>query len=362
MALATTGITTSLVGTTLGTSSRNVSALCTNGNINKWSKKKPVELNTATPNRSGDWYIGDNGCCGFDIDSIYFNTIDALITAYKNGTTYRYKVPTGYKRLADFGGYEHKAQSPNWGVNIEGMIYADTPSSFFNVIVDWNSNVNTSTNITLSELVPNNLVSVKDCYFGIIMVVGNNRYVKTNPNKIGANGLNYNYGNNNVTVYQTDISAIGTYSVYPAIFTLPYTSFTSNMQGTKFIAIPPAHSGTFQTVTSIKASPFTGQIAWMYAYYSQGAKLTVGGTLSYNKSYEGNNVIITVGKTVNGVDSTLKTTTEKLTKGGSNGDNYNTMDFEYSLTQATSSNTIYWMKATLSNYTTTIQCEEPSPL
>ena len=48
MALPTTGISTSLVGTTLGTSSRDVGTLCTHTSINKWSKWKPIRYNTVS--------------------------------------------------------------------------------------------------------------------------------------------------------------------------------------------------------------------------------------------------------------------------------------------------------------------------
>ena len=45
MALETTNISTTWVGTTLGTSSRDVGTLCTHASINKWSKWKPIRLN-----------------------------------------------------------------------------------------------------------------------------------------------------------------------------------------------------------------------------------------------------------------------------------------------------------------------------
>ena len=45
MALGTTNISTTLVGTTLGTSSRDVGTLCKHASINKWSKWKPIRLN-----------------------------------------------------------------------------------------------------------------------------------------------------------------------------------------------------------------------------------------------------------------------------------------------------------------------------
>lgn len=44
MALASSGITTSLVGNTLGISNRNVGGLCTSSNVNPWSKWKPIHI------------------------------------------------------------------------------------------------------------------------------------------------------------------------------------------------------------------------------------------------------------------------------------------------------------------------------
>ena len=48
MALASSGITTSLVGNTLGISNRNVGGLCTSSNVNPWSKWKPIHSTVST--------------------------------------------------------------------------------------------------------------------------------------------------------------------------------------------------------------------------------------------------------------------------------------------------------------------------
>ena len=48
MALSSTGITTSLVGNAIGSSSRNVGALCSSSLINEWSKWKPISSNVGT--------------------------------------------------------------------------------------------------------------------------------------------------------------------------------------------------------------------------------------------------------------------------------------------------------------------------
>ena len=67
MALGTTNISTTLVGTTLGTSSRDVGTLCTHPNINPWSKWKPISY---WSNSGIDNNILKNRCNGFIVDQI----------------------------------------------------------------------------------------------------------------------------------------------------------------------------------------------------------------------------------------------------------------------------------------------------
>lgn len=359
MALATTGITTSAVGNALGTSSRSVSALCTHSNINKWSKKKPVEISSATPNRSSNWYIGDNGCCGFKQDTIYFTNVGALITAYNNNATYQYQPPTGYKRLADFGGYEHNAKCPIYSVDVEGIIYADSTSSNIAVTVNMNTDVNTNTNLLLNDLIPSNLVDVDEAYFGCIISYGGRYYIKTNSEKIGStDALNFYY----VEVKGSEFSTVGTHKIYPVISTKPYTSLTTSMSGTRFIAIPKGTGGTFETSFTVQSSSMAGSIVWYNAWYSQAAKLTMGGTLSYKKSFEGSSVGLVFYKTVNGTRKSVGNRTITLSHTGTNGSEAYTMDFEYKFTQSTESGSIYYIDATLGTYTVTAECDEGNPL
>lgn len=359
MALATTGITTSMVGSTLGTTSRNVSTLCTHSNINKWSKYKPVQINSAAPNRSSNWYTSDDGLCGFKTDSIIFGSADSLISAYNNKTTYQYQPPTGYKRLADFGGYDHAAKSPVYAVEVEGIIYKDTTSSYINMICQTNDV--TSTNLQMSDILPAGTAFVSDCYFGVVVKVGNVNYYKTNKNKVGSSGLSSLNGNNNVEIYGSELSTVGTYSIYPAIFNLPYTSFTSNASGTKFIAIAPPSSNIFQTSFSVKNSAYDSQIWWASAWYSQAAKLTMGGTIGYNARYEGSNITVTYWKKYRGTRTEFVSHTVKLTKSYSSGDN-NYMDIEYTRNAASESGVVYGITARLSTYRTETQCEDMGQL
>ena len=94
MELGTTNISTDLVGTTLGTSSRDVGTLCRHSAINMWSRYKPVNGEYLHPT------------CGFIITS----TTDQRPNALRN-YVWAYDNPTEAKnsefRLGDFRGYDH---------------------------------------------------------------------------------------------------------------------------------------------------------------------------------------------------------------------------------------------------------------
>ncbi len=107
MALPNTGITTSMVGAAIGSSSRDVGALCTHLNVNKWSRHKPV--------------------MGVDLEfpvnipsSLIVQTQDSYVDFDENGNIiippFIYKRPTGGVnspyRLGDFRGYNHQAEYP----------------------------------------------------------------------------------------------------------------------------------------------------------------------------------------------------------------------------------------------------------
>ena len=137
MALPNTNITTTLVGQTLGTSSRDVGTLCTHPNINKWSKYKPVPNNelfftgrddnnaSGRPNWQGmdtikllstSPLISGIQSCGLWIPQLNQYTtwgdvkvaMDEIILNYNwNRSMTQEHFPNFPKRLGDFRGYEH---------------------------------------------------------------------------------------------------------------------------------------------------------------------------------------------------------------------------------------------------------------
>lgn len=110
MALPNSNISTSLVGNTIGSGSRDVGTLCTHPDINKWSKWKPVVSNKVTGMTAQD--MADSQ---FGLSIPFFSSRADLISFYTStpAGTWAYAKPTGGAsspyRLGDFRNYEHAA-------------------------------------------------------------------------------------------------------------------------------------------------------------------------------------------------------------------------------------------------------------
>ena len=122
-ALPNTNITTTLVGQTLGTSSRDVGTLCTHPNINKWSKWKPVRFDKVTgltlPElKSVNYGIGINN----------YSSVDNVKSAYANEiSVWTYLRPRGgqineFYRLGDFRNYNHSASEIVGGSSVTSNV------------------------------------------------------------------------------------------------------------------------------------------------------------------------------------------------------------------------------------------------
>jgi hypothetical protein len=107
MALPTNGITTSLVGQAIGTSSRKVNTLCSHSNINKWSRWKPIPLAKVTGITDLD--LIENG---FGLTYQWATNINSVLGVQG----FEYVKPQGGAtspfRLGDFRKYNHDAIIP----------------------------------------------------------------------------------------------------------------------------------------------------------------------------------------------------------------------------------------------------------
>lgn len=115
MALPDSNISTSLVGSTLGTSSRDVGTLCTHPSINKWSRWKPIRASKLTGITESDIIAAS---CGLNRNS------QTQTIAYRTPRGGDYSTPE-YYRLGDFRNYNHLATPP---VNVEIVSVMVLPS------------------------------------------------------------------------------------------------------------------------------------------------------------------------------------------------------------------------------------------
>lgn len=106
MALPSDKITTTLVGQTLGTSSRDVGTLCTHPNVNRWSKRKPVNHSSVVGLTEAQFSALKYGINIFELSS--------TVGPSYNIANWNYNKPTSLnpKRLGDFRLYEHNAPVP----------------------------------------------------------------------------------------------------------------------------------------------------------------------------------------------------------------------------------------------------------
>jgi hypothetical protein len=106
MALPSTGITTSMVGTALGSASRNVGALCVHSSVNKWSKRKPINHSSVEGLTEEQFALLKYGINIFELSSTVGPTYNARNWAYNKPST------LSPKRIGDFRKYEHNAPVP----------------------------------------------------------------------------------------------------------------------------------------------------------------------------------------------------------------------------------------------------------
>ena len=126
MALGTTNISTTLVGTTLSTSSRDVGTLCTHSAINKWSKCKPIRSS-----KLGGILQSDLQTANWGISAPSYSSLTSLFAAYHaipaGEADWIYLKPRGGVsepyRIGDFRSYDHSAPATVGDTTIKSKIF-----------------------------------------------------------------------------------------------------------------------------------------------------------------------------------------------------------------------------------------------
>ena len=209
MALPNSNISTTLVGTTLGSGSRDVGTLCTHPNINKWSRWKPIRMNKQIGITIDDIQNSRGG-----LDFIEFNTLVDLLNFYRGneGYSFVYLKPRGdayneFYRIGDFRNYDHTAF--RWYIlgGKRDIYFTSDPVA---QIFLQSEGVNPDYNLNWAS------VSMLDHYYGAFFV----------PSGSSANiyvGLSdIPFSNTSVSSYMADVPILGltdgTYQVYSFIY------------------------------------------------------------------------------------------------------------------------------------------------
>lgn len=295
--------------------------------LNKWAKYKPViYYNQSFLDDDRRWKGGD-GLCGFTRESIVFNSVNDLVTAYKNGATFVYDIPSGGvaepMRLGDFRGYCTDAQAPIWDFYING---AFTSSGANTETIDCELVTNspdTSIELLLSDFAPSGS-NVADWYFGAVFELNTGTLVtKSSTTKIGSSS-SLSAEARIFSVSKSDLGTFASFKAYPCL-----CQYSDNNHGL-VMALPCAAAGGEFSSGGVSGSiqqtvPSVGWVGNTYAY--RNTFMSFRGVLGYPKSLEGTKVSITINAIKSGtITRTYGDENFTLSKTSQNGDTYY-MDF-----------------------------------
>ena len=295
MALGTTNISTTLVGTTLGTSSRDVGTLCTDPAINKWSRYKPVHGAYLHPT------------CGFIITSTTDqrpNTLRSYVWAYDNPT----EAKASEFRLGDFRGYDHDVRYTDKPFGI-GVSYP-TVGGTLSISCDFGQ----TTNATLAS--PRYMPFFADYYFGVSVYKGSTTYDLVHViSKCGINKI----GSNSGELIQIDTSTLGfatgeIYMVIPFVSEMTFMQSTGSTGGAGNANKYNLNAVSVDSATIMKniGTPTYPFFFSNYTYQQTGSYgVKVSGRLNSNKETNSTSVLVKIEWTlysdINGGGSVLGT-------------------------------------------------------
>ena len=238
MALPNSGITTTIVGKEIGSSSRKVSVLCKHPNVNKWSKYKPVKFNEVSTIGKPDWWKADNGGCGLIISE--FTTLSDLENYYDitpDDEIWKYQKPTGTAsspfRIGDFRQYDKEAEPALVAQHRESSY--DKSNLTMPVGLNIRATSDTEISLDLISAVSGDLsdrpsFALKNGYLGILLI-GKNRKNMTTASPLGDGTTVY------VDIPLNDMT-IGDYTCYMYISKTSKTSLSSVEYSGNYVPIP----------------------------------------------------------------------------------------------------------------------------
>lgn len=275
------------INAVLGKSHTDLRAFCTDPDVNKFAKFKPV-INTTIDTVTGQWdYVNDrwidrgdgtnwwvaDGKCGLSFDTfseigILTNTNSFLYKLANGLLPWQYRQPQGGAqqpfRLTDFANYFHDAVPPVGALaGAGGTIYVPTSGQGTRLLsLNYESPAQPDYNLTLADFYING-VRLSNYYLAVVLIKGTRWIVASSINTIGSVGS---------TVIETEIgySDIGTWQVIPFISSVNINAQGQQQQGVYM-------SAGYDTPDTINIAPSSTieQIA-ASGVYTNAAKTQVG--------------------------------------------------------------------------------------
>lgn len=231
------GVSIADIQAVLGSSKSDIGGLVTYGNINPFSKKKPVIYASLDPRPDANWWKDTNGNCG--LTPFVANNPRAIIAVAQDITMcgWTYERPNGSLatqpfRFLDFDGYYHNAEHLTNGIECPETVQSGT-----RLVVQLVTNQDDTDAVTLKDM------ALSECYFCLYILSsdGNSSYLLTGD-KCNDDGIS--------ATFDTTLVNDGDWYIYPMLSTLQ---------------IPQTNN-------------YTGQATFYSLPYCGAKKLTIGGS------------------------------------------------------------------------------------
>lgn len=212
--------------------------------INPFSKHKPVVLNTnfcqdfdsSKPNYDADWWKGNDNMCGL-IFKVVINRDDIVSSQDGGMNGWSYRLPKGGSsepfRLGDFCGYDSDANPPLYNFTV----YPTTVSKNETITGTCLQNVGSLSELSFAD------TSLSSCYFGMYLVHSGGVYKRFITAAVPLSN-----GNGNIVELTNDTLNTGSWTAYPCLSSIKYTSPTDSEKAGSYYTLPMCNPVTFRAV------------------------------------------------------------------------------------------------------------------
>lgn len=223
-------------------------SLCGNPNNNGNSKHKPVRLNVNfcqdhDPNGANyvkDWWKSTDGLCGFNLNAAKASGWSALVSLYDGGQNgWVYQPPQGGTaqpyRITDFAGYYPAARPLSHGFSAPATVYKTQTSASAAMALPIESE---------HSLTWRDFDTLKNYYFGVLLWRSASDYRRVTASETLAND------GATVTFNPSTLTSGATYTVYPFICSVPYTSESASDKAMTIYTVPNVEPSLMEVKSS----------------------------------------------------------------------------------------------------------------